>query len=521
MTIDSTQTYDVGTRTRYLIVIATMIGAVLEVLDTSITNVAIPQMQGNLGATLAEIGWVNTGYIISNVIVLPITGWLSDRFGQRNYFTASIILFTLASFFCGLSHSLSALIFWRIVQGAGGAGLLSTGQLMLLRAFPPKQQSTATAIFGMGIMIGPSLGPVLGGFLTDNLSWPWIFYVNLPFGIAAAVMTLLYVPASADIKRSLQRIDVAGFALLAAGMGALQTVLERGQEDDWFQSQSIVTLTVISAFSLIGFVWWELHCEHPIVNLRVFKNRSLAVGCIFGGVLGIGLYSVLFLLPVFLQNLQKYTAMETGLILLPSALMSMLSFMIAGAISQKVDSRKVLLLGTVLFLLGALGLSHLTSDSGASDTFWPLIFRGLSLGFLFIPLTISSLASLKPEEMGVGSAMINLTRQLGGSIGIAAASTVLTRGIETHRANMVTHLGGQNGTTTAWLTQVQSAIVQHGQSIVDARQSALVLLSRLIDNQCAVIAFNDAFTLVFIAFLVALPLILLFEKPKPPTPSRS
>ena len=501
-------------RMRYLIVIAAMIGAVLEVLDTSITNVALPQMQGNLGATLSEIGWVNTGYIISNVIVLPLTGWLSEKLGRKNYFAVSIILFTVASFMCGTSNSLGGLIFWRVIQGAGGGGLLSTGQVIMIQAFPKAQQGIATAIFGMGVMIGPSLGPVLGGVLTDNFTWPWIFYVNLPFGVLAVILTFLYVPGDANKSYSNAPFDYVGVCLLAVGMGTLQTVLERGQEDDWFQSASITVMAVTAVISLTTFVMWELFFEHPIIDLRILRNRSLAAGSIFGAVLGFGLYSVLFLLPIYLQNLQHFTATETGYILFPSAIVSMLSFMIVGPLSQKIDARILLWIGAICFSMAAFGLSTLTTDSGGAEVYWPLMARGMSLGFLFIPLTVSSLGNLAPDEIGTGSGLINLTRQLGGSIGIALSSTVLTRRITFHRASLVSYVNIGNDTVVTWLANT----ARHLQSSADisigaARTGALMQLSGLVDIQSYMLAFNDAYLIIGTAFVIAMPLILLFERP--------
>ncbi|BDI31025.1 multidrug resistance protein [Capsulimonas corticalis] len=499
---------------RWWIVVAAMIGAVLEVLDTSITNVAVPQMMGNLGATLSEIGWVSTGYIISNVIVLPMTGWLQDRFGRRNYFAASIAVFTLASLMCGMAHSLPALIAWRIVQGLGGGGLLATGQVIMLAAFPKEMQGFATGIFGMGVMVGPSLGPMLGGYLTDNLSWPWIFYINLPFGIAAMFLTLMFVADSRteEQKRHRPSTDFFGAGLLAAGMGSLQTVLERGQEDDWFQSPMILSLSIVAAVALVSFVLWELYVPHPIVNLRVLKNRSLAAGSAFGIVLGIGLYATLFLLPVFLQNSQGYTAYQTGIILFPSAIMGLFSFMIAGALSQKMDPRKMLAFGALLMMAGSYGLSTLTSLSGAPEVFVPMLVRGASMGFLFIPLTVASLAGLKPEEMGVGSAMINLARQLGGSIGIAALSTTLTRRLVFHQQSVSDHLNASNPAVTDWLAGAQANLISHGVSPALAHGAALGQLARVAAGQAMILSFDDCFLMIGTAFLCALPLVLIFRK---------
>src|SRR5579883_771251 len=275
----------------WLVVLAAMLGAILEVLDSTVTATALPQMQGNLGATLSEIGWVNSAYIIANVIVLPMAGWLSNRFGRSRYFAGAIGLFTFASLMCGLSHTLDELIFWRVLQGLGGGGLLATGQVILLEAFPPEGRSVATALFGMGVTIGPLLGPVVGGYLTETLSWPWIFYINVPAGLLAMTMTISFVPNGEHQNEtmSMQPVDVAGIALLAIGMGSLQAFLERGQEEDWLQSRLIVNLLITTVISLALFIWWELRTAHPVLNLRVLKNRSLSAGALFGGLLGFGL----------------------------------------------------------------------------------------------------------------------------------------------------------------------------------------------------------------------------------------
>ena len=502
---------------RWLIVAAAMTGSVLEVLDTSITNVAVPQMMGNLGATLSEIGWVSTGYIISNVIILPMTGWLSDRFGRRNYFTAAILIFTMASLLCGLSHSLEALIFWRVVQGLGGGGLLATGQVIMLEAFPQEQQGLATAVFGVGVMVGPSLGPVLGGWLTDNLSWPWIFFVNIPFGIAAAIMTQIFVPNPKHqelTQQSKAPVDYMGVILLAAGMGSLQTVLERGQQEDWFNSNLIIGLSLIAVAGLATFVWWELRNPHPIVDLHVFRDRSLAAGSIFGLVLGVGLYATLFLLPVFLQNSQGYTAFQTGMILLPLALISMPSFMMAGPLSHKVDARILLAAGALMMMVSCFLLGNLTTQTGESAIYWPLLLRGFSLGFLFIPLTVASLADLTPQQIGTGSGMINLTRQLGGSIGIAALSTVMTRRAVFHYAAVSSHLSNGDPNVTGWLADAQQSLIVGGSSVAAAHNGALALLSSTVMEQAMILSYNDCFLIIGICFAFALPLVLIFNKPK-------
>src|SRR5216117_1399332 len=296
---------------RYIIAITVSLASVLELLDTSIVNVAIPHMMGNLGATLDEIAWVSTGYIVANVIILPITGWLSAYFGRRRYFAGSIAIFVISSFFCGNAHSLIALVFWRIIQGLGGGALLSTSQAILYEVFPREEFGTAMAIFGVGVMVGPTLGPTLGGYITDAFGWPWIFYINIPIGMLAFALSLSFIHDSLHQERA-EQVDYAGLVLLAVGVGTLQTMLERGERLDWFESREVTTYAVISAVSLIAFVWHELVTAHPVVDLRILKSRQLAVGVTFGLVLGVCLYATVFVLPVYLQNVRNFTANQTG-----------------------------------------------------------------------------------------------------------------------------------------------------------------------------------------------------------------
>src|SRR3989454_5702556 len=306
-------------RFKYLIAITVSLASVLELLDTSIVNVAIPHMMGNLGATLDQIAWVSTGYIVANVILLPITGWLSAYFGRRRYLAGSIALFTVASFFCGNSHTLAELVFWRILQGLGGGALLSTSQAILYEVFPAKEYGTAMAIFGMGVMVGPTLGPTLGGYITDTLSWPWIFYINIPFGAVAFVMSLTFIGDSRFAQR-VRRIDWVGLLLLIVGVGTLQTMLERGERNDWFASREIVIYGVVCALSLGTFVWHELTTEQPVVNLRIFRNTTFFAGIVFALSLGSCLYATVFVFPVYLQILLGFTANQTGLVILPGAI---------------------------------------------------------------------------------------------------------------------------------------------------------------------------------------------------------
>ena len=370
--------YDEAYRNRWIIAITVTFASILEILDTSIVNVAIPHMMGTLGATLDEIAWVSTGYIVANVIVLPITGWLSAYFGRQRYFAGSIAIFTVASFMCGNAHTLNALILWRIVQGLGGGALLSTSPAIHYEVFPPEEYGQAMAIFGVGVMVGPTLGPTLGGYITDTFSWPWIFYINLPFGVAAFLLSINYIKNS-RFAQKLGDTDWLGLFLLAVGIGTLQTLLERGQRLDWFASKEIVAYAIISPVTLGWFIWHELTTEHPVIDLRIMGNRQFGTGALLGGILGICLYATVFVLPVYLQQLQHFTANQTGLVILPGALASAVTMVIMARLLGKVDARLIASFGAAAFALSMWQWSHFTTDSGQTDFFWPLILRGFAL----------------------------------------------------------------------------------------------------------------------------------------------
>src|SRR5215471_1731231 len=335
-------------RYKYLIAIAVTLAAVLELIDTSIVNVAIPHMMGNLGSTLDEISWVSTGYIIANVIVIPMSGWLSAYFGRKKYLTGSIMLFVAASFFCGAATSLGGLVFWRVVQGIGGGALLSTAQTTLFESFPPHEIGIGQAMFGVGVMVGPTIGPTLGGWIVDNYDWPWIFYINIPLGILAAIMTTAYVN-NAEHQERAETIDYQGILLLALCVGSLQWMLERGERYDWFESRFVTTLAIVSAVSFVLLLWRELTAKEPVINFRVLASRQLAAGVSIAAVLGFALYGSIFVLPIFLQSLHGLTANQTGLVILPGALASAFTMAFVGRNANRLDARATVTVGAVLF----------------------------------------------------------------------------------------------------------------------------------------------------------------------------
>ncbi|HXD22950.1 MAG TPA: DHA2 family efflux MFS transporter permease subunit [Gemmatimonadaceae bacterium] len=497
-------------RYKYLIGIAVTMAAMLELIDTSIVNVAIPHMMGNLGATLDEISWVSTGYIIANVIVIPMSGWLSAYYGRRRYLTSSIALFVAASFFCGASRTLEALVFWRVVQGLGGGALLSTAQATLWEAFPPHEVAIGQAMFGVGIMVGPTLGPTLGGFIVDNWEWPWIFYINLPLGIIAGAMVWNYV-RNADHQERAETIDWAGIALLTTGVGALQWMLERGERYDWFESRFVTALAVISASSFIGLVWRELTAREPVINFRVLKSRQLATGVAMAMLLGFALFGSVFVLPIFLQGLHGFTANQTGLVILPGAIASAITMAVMGRFASKIDARPLITVGVVGFLWCMWTLSQLTSDAGAGDMFWPLIIRGVSLGLIFIPLTSASMAELAPREIAQGTGMFNLTRQLGGSLGIAIVATLLSRFTFQAKSQLTQHVVTVGTDAQARLEFISSGMVARGMNPAISHQQALMVMDRMVTAQASVLAFSRIYLLSGIALCFSVPLMIFWQ----------
>lgn len=498
---------------RYLIAMTVTLASVLEILDTSIVNVAIPHMMGTLGATLDQIAWVSTGYVVANVIVLPITGWLAARFGRRRYFAASIALFTLASFFCGNAASLGALVFWRIVQGIGGGALLSTSQSILYEVFPREEFGTAMAIFGMGVMVGPTLGPTLGGYITDAMGWPWIFYINIPLGILALAATLAWIKDS-RFAQKITSVDWIGLGLLIAGIGALQTMLERGERLDWFESGEVVALALVSVVSLVMFVWHELRTEHPIVDLRILKSRQLSAGIAFAAMLGCCLYATVFVLPVYLQTLLGFTAEQTGFVTLPGALASAVTMAMMARMMGKIDARLLVVAGVSIFMLSMWMHSHFTTQSGQSDFFWPLILRGIGLGLVFVPMTNLALADLPMEQIPQGTGLYNLTRQLGGSIGIAVTATLVSRFRGENYAALSEHVSRYGEATRERLAMITQGLIARGMPASIAETQAIGIIQRQVMGQAAMLSYERIFLMFGMGMVLALPLLLLMRKGK-------
>ena len=502
---------------RVIITITAIFCALLKIVDTTIVNVALNNMRGSLGATLTEVAWVITAYAIGNVIIVPMTSWLSQQFGRRNYFAASIIIFTACSFFCGNATGIWELVFFRFLQGLGGGALLVTSQTIITESYPPEKRSMAQAIYGLGVIIGPTLGPPLGGYIVDHISWPFIFYINIPIGIIASILTLYFVRSPKYGEKSTgSDIDWLGIALLALTVGSLQYVLEKGQDDDWFNSQTIVILSIIAFLGLFFFIWRETIFRKPIVELRVLKNPNLRIGTILSFMLGFGLYGSTFIIPLYTQSILGWTAQQAGMLMVPAALTTAFMMPLIGKLLQKgVPQQYLVAVGMILFSIFTFwGYFILTPDTGSGNFFWMLIVRGVGMGMLFIPITALSLSSLKGQQIGQGAAFTGMMRQLGGSFGIALITTYMTRQNVVHRSALVAHLNINDFSFQQRIAGMQRAFMAKGMTAETALKTSYAALNGMVSKQAAVLSYMDVFLYLGILFLLFVPFVLFVKGKK-------
>ena len=496
---------------KWLVALTVMLPTLIEVIDTSIVNVSLDHIRGSLSAGIDEATWTISAYLVSNAIVIPMSGWLSRLFGRKNYQIGSIVLFTVSSFMCGAAWNLQSLIFFRIMQGLGGGGLVPISQSILLEAFPRKEHGMAMAIFGVGVMFGPIVGPILGGWITDNWSWRWIFYINIPIGILSIAMNYLVIQDPSYMKRIKMKIDYAGLVLLAVGLGSLQFILDKGQREDWFSSPLIITFAAVSFVSLGFLLINEIFTEQPIVNLKLFKDRTFGSGSAVMFFVFFNLFGSIIVLPIFLQTLMGYSAYDVGMVLGPGGIATLICMPIAGALISRVNPKGVLAFGIVVCALTTYMMSKFNAQTDFWHFVWPRVTLGIGMGFTFIPLTTMTLSHIPKELMGQASALYNLIRNLGGSVGIAFVTTMVSRRSIAHQTTLVSHLTPFDPAYTAAKARIAAGLAAKGQYFMPPEG----LVQRELLRQSSLLAYNETFLTLSMMMLGVLALVFFMERARP------
>jgi MFS transporter, DHA2 family, multidrug resistance protein len=495
----------------WAIAAAVMTATFMVVLDSSVANVALPHIAGNLSASTDEATWVLTSYLVSNAIMLPATNWITRRMGRKRLLMFSILLFTGASMLCGAAISMPMLICARIVQGVGGGGMQPLAQSILLESFPRGQHGKAMAVYGTGIVVAPVIGPTLGGWITDSYSWRWIFYINLPVGVLALFLAATFIEDPPYVRAKVREsIDALGFGLMALWLGSLQLVLDKGQEADWFGATWIRFTAAVSVIAFIAFVTRELRCSQPIVQLRILLNRNFATGTLITGLYGFILYSSTALLPLFLQTLLGYPALDSGLAVSPRGLGSMLSMLIAGALANRVDSRHMLAFGFTVLGVSTFMLGHVNLEISMYTVAIPNFFNGFAGGFIFVPLTTMAMSRLRKQEIGNAAGIYNLVRNIGGSIGIATATTLLVRRAQVHQNFLAAGVSASDA-ASGIVGGLQASLYNSGTSLYDAHQKAFGAIYGLLQQQASLLAYVDNFRILGFLSFVCIPFVFLFR----------
>lgn len=497
-----------------MVTLTVMTGAIMSALDTSIVNVALPFMRGNLGASVEEITWVTTGYILSNVIVMPIIGLLSQRFGRKRFYMLSVVFFTLSSALCGLAWDLPSMVGFRILQGIGGGALIPVAQAVLRETFPPEEQGMAMGIYGLGVVMGPAFGPTLGGWLTDNFSWPWIFYINVPVGVINLLLVHTYLHDPPFLTRDTGKMDLLGLVFMSVGLGSLQLMLEKGHREDWLESDFIRVLVALTVVGLGLFIWRELKTKRPAVDLRLLKNVTFATGTFLGGCLGVALFASLFLVPMLLQQLLGYPAFDAGLVLMPRSLAMAVAMPLAGRLYNRLGPMPLIGLGMLLTAYSFWDFGHLSLGVGYYDFLAPQIWQGVGFGMIFVALSTVSLAKVAKPQLTAASGLYNVVRQVAGSIGTAWAATSLTSNTTAYRSELAQYLTPYAGSVNQWLHSVGAGLAGRGSDLAQAPGQALRFLEGTLERQASMMAYNRVFFMFLIMFVVCLPLVLLLRRSK-------
>ena len=498
----------------WIVTIAVMLATFMEVLDTTVVNVSLPHIASSMSATTEEATWALTSYLVANAIILPMTGWLASRFGRKRLLMFSTAGFTVSSFLCGIAPNLASLILFRIAQGATGGALQPLSQAVLLESFKPEDRGRAMGFWGLGIVVAPILGPVVGGWLTESYSWRWVFYINLPVGVLSIFMTRAFVFDPPYLQRDRGGIDYWGMGMLVVGIGALQYVLDKGQQEDWFASHAITALSVLSAVTLVALVVHQWRSKNPIIDLRVFKHRSYAVGVFLMTVVGFILYGSLVLLPVMLQSLFGYSSLQAGKAMAPRGVGSLLLMPIVGILTSKVDPRLLLVGGLTIGGVTLLWLGDLNLNAGYWDFMWPQFLQGAGMALLFVPLTTVSMAAIERERLGYATSLFNLMRNIGGSIGIAITSTMLQRQRQVTGTQLGEHLTIYDETTRSVFEQIRAGLMAAGTDAITATERTYAVMRGLLLREASMVSFVMLFRILGIVFLALIPLVALMRRPR-------
>jgi len=498
----------------WIVAIAVMFATFMEVLDTTVVNVSLPHIAGNLSATIDESTWVLTSYLVANAIVLPLTGWLARFFGRKRLLMVSVSGFTLASLLCGLAPNLPMLVLFRLIQGATGGAMQPLSQAVMLEAFPPDQRGKAMGFWGLGIVVAPILGPVLGGWLTDTYSWRWVFYINLPVGITSLVMTRMYIFDPPYMKTETSKVDYWGIGLLAVGIGALQLLLDKGQEEDWFASHFMTLLAIASVVALVVFLVHEWTADEPVVDLRVFKVRTYSTGVFLMTTLGFVLYGSLVLLPIMLQTLLGYPSLQAGIAMAPRGMGSFIGMPMIGMLIGRIDARKMVASGLFVGGLTLIWLGQLNLSAGYWDFFWPQFVQGFALSMLFVPLTTISMDPIPRERMGNATSLFNLMRNLGGSVGIATTGSLLARKQQEYFNVFGSHVDPYSPVAQNAIESARQGYLASGADPATAMQRAYAAVTGMVQQQATMVAFVHLFRMLGIIFLLLVPLVFLMRRPR-------
>jgi DHA2 family multidrug resistance protein len=491
----------------------------MEVLDTSVANVALPHIAGSLSATPEEATWVLTSYLVANAIILPMGAWFSMLIGRKRFYMICVGLFTVSSLLCGMAPTLGLLVLFRVLQGLGGGALQPISQAILVESFPREKQGMAMALYGMGVVVAPVIGPTLGGWITDNFSWGWIFFINLPVGILSLVLTssLVHDPPYL-VRKSIGKdfkVDYMGFGLLALGLGSLEIVLDEGQRNDWFSSNFIVTFAILTAVALVGVVAWELRQKQPVIDFHVLKERNFALATVSMLVLGFVLYGSTALLPLFLQTLLGYTAMLSGMVLSPGGIVICVAMPLVGILLRRYQARWLVIFGVMVSALGLIAMSRFTLQLDFATAVRSRIVQSFGLAFLFVPISTVAFMRIPRERMNYATGLYNLARNIGGSSGIAATTTMLARRAQFHQSVLVSHLTPYDAPYRDALARTSAALQGAGSSAADAAAQSQGVIYGTLLKQSSMLAFADAFWVMGILFLVIIPLMFLIRKTPP------